>query len=756
MGIPNKWRLSSLYTKLLLTFTITVTLLIIGLSTLLYRNYSQSSIDNVTRTNTALLHQISYSANYMDNTAQKFISTVIAEPRVTNLFFYPDKDMILLDNAFKYLNLLVTTNDYIFSAYTISFPLDRIVSTENGAFYSVGDFYDSQAVDFVRNWDESNPVSMPVARTIPSVSATSGLADVYTYVVPYQPRSGEQLQTALVVNIKAEVLRALIASLNTQASDFGSDIFVMDEKGVVVNHPTEGMIGQNLETEAYVRKILSSDQAAGNFKTNIDSQSFNVTYVSSNKLKWKFVSLTSYGTFMSPVNAVKSSTMLISVAVLLLGLIFSFMMSKSLYSPVRRLVDSVRLKGDELDKKQREHRQALKGNWLREMILGSKEIGQKEFLAQKTELGIRAELTGSIQMILFRIDNYKSFTESYKQGDRRLLKFAIANIIEDLVSVRFKGDVIDMDADRLILLLDVDDSDENETTLKALVHDIQRAVNEYLRLSVSAAIGKLTDSRLGLGEVYSDMLALSMYRLFAGKGSVLTPSFLLTIDSNPLPIPESKTKLLLDSLKLGHLEKAKGYYDEMMDGLIGSSYETALSSIMHLMFKIRGAFPSIAANGNTRVGELFQAFFVGIDSIESMEEIRRMFEAIFEEIVATADTNKQNKRHMIVSRIKELIEEQYRDPNLNLSLLAEEFQMSHVYLGRMFKEATGRSVVEHITEVRMGHVKRLLEETSLSTKEIVEQCGWEDSNYFYILFKKHFGIPLSQYRLTKKFDDEKS
>ncbi|AZN43155.1 AraC family transcriptional regulator [Paenibacillus albus] len=751
MAIQSNSQLKRLYTRLLFTFTLTVTLLILGLSTLLYRNYTSASIDRINQTGTSMLQQISYSANYMDNVAQKFMSIAAAEPSIANLFFNPDEDMVQIGNAFRFLNLLVTTNDYIYSAYTISLPLDRIISTENGAFYSVQNFYDTAAVDLVKKWHESM-AAIPIARTIQN--AGSGGVNVYTYIMPYQSRFDVHPQTALVVNINASVLRNLISSLNTKDTDYNSDIFVIDENGIVVNHTLKEMFRRDMKGTSYTRSVLESTLSSGSFKTSIEGKPFNVTFVSSDKLKWKFISLTAYDAFLSPVKTLKSSTLLISAIVLLLGLIFSLLMSRSLYSPVRKMIDSIRLRNDELVRKQRDQRHTLKDDWLKQVILGNKSYGEQELEAQRSELGIRAGLAGTVRMVLFRIDGFRSFVESYSKRDRNLLKFAIANMIEDLSLGAYSGDVIDLDNDKLVLLLDSDGSDGEETMLTELSRNLQSSVTSYLRLSVSAFIGRPVVSAHFLGEAYLELQELSMYRLVAGKGSVLTPEYLSGIELNQPSFPDNKAKLLLDSLKLGHLEKATGYFDEIMAVLVRSRYETILSSVMHLMFMIRSSFPSVADSERSRVQDLLQGFFVNMESIESLEEIQRNFEEIFQSIVASLDTNKQNKRHMIVSRIKQIIAEQYRDPNLNLSLLAEEFQMSHVYLGRIFKESTGQSVVEHITSVRMEHVKRLLDETSMTTREIVEQCGWEDSNYFYILFKKHFGIPLSQYRLMRKSEDK--
>ncbi|MCC3375934.1 helix-turn-helix domain-containing protein [Cohnella sp. REN36] len=704
--------------------------------------------------NTSLLHQISFSVNYMDNMARKFMNTANVDPGIANLYLNPDDDNVMLSNGFRFLNLLVYTNDYVYSAYTVNLPKDRIISTEDGAFYSAANFYDPEVVQMIKRWDARHPLSMPVVRRIPKADSSTEFADVYTYIMPYQTTYGQHPTTALVVNVKASYLRELIASLKNKTGDNVSDVFVIDANGTVVNHALNGEFLKNARNEEYVRTVLASDQTSGSFKTTIADQPFNVTYVSSGSLKWKFISLTSYQSFLSPVDAVKSSTLIISTIVLLLGLLFSLLMSKSLYSPFRRLVDAVRLRSDELDRKQRDHRPKLKENWLKEIILGQKDVELGEFQSKKEELGIRTDLMRPLRIVLFRIDGYRSFLDRYHERDRRLLKFGIANIIDDISSAQYTGDVVDMDKDKLVLILESAGSEEAETDLVKLAQNIQHSVNEYLRFSLSVTIGKPVESRNSLGEVYSDTLALSMYRLITGHGSILTPSFLSSMRLNPPPFPEGKAKLLLDSLKLGRLDKTKKYYDEIVEGLLCTTYETVLSSMLHLMFMIRGSFPDVGDIGQSRLPNMFHSFLVNIYNYETIGEIHQTFEAIFTEIVSTSVTNKQNKRQIIVTRIKKMIEEQYRDSNLNLNLLAEAFQMSPIYLGRLFKESTGKSAVEYITEVRMARVKQLLDESSLSTKEILEQCGWEESNYFYVLFKKHFGIPLSQYRISRKKADD--
>lgn len=60
--------------------------------------------------------------------------------------------------------------------------------------------------------------------------------------------------------------------------------------------------------------------------------------------------------------------------------------------------------------------------------------------------------------------------------------------------------------------------------------------------------------------------------------------------------------------------------------------------------------------------------------------------------------------------------------------------MSPVYIGKLFKDDMAKSVAEYINTFRMEKVIQLLNESQLSTDEILEKCGIEKSSYFYTSF----------------------
>lgn len=768
-----------MYAKLLLTLTVTVISLIIALSTLLYKNFYSISLDHVNRTNTSILSQTSYSMNYLDTIAFKFMNAVIMSPDASLLLHARDNDMFTLGEALHNLDILTLPHDYVHSVYTVNLDLNRITSTETGSFYTKDNFYDQGIFALLQTANSISDSKMPAARKIPTSTAAydSEFTNVYTYIMPAALDQGHSADIAIVVNIKASVLRSLITSLNTKSGNLENELIVVDSYGTIMNHTSESMFLRSGRQEPYIQSLLDSNEGSGSFKTELNGRNYQVNYVSSNKPNWTFISLTPYSTFAGAAENIRTSTIWICAGILGLGLFISFAMSKSLYSPVGKLVRTVHeqlatthqpaneirflqnvfldmiSKNNEWENKQRERLGPLKNKWLQDMLLGNGYVSQEELLLHQEEFGIRVNLSGTVRLLLIRIDRYREFLGCYNEKDRWLLRYGIANIVNEIISREYNAETICLENDQLAVFIETSSSehpDAAETGIKRLIEEAQAAVQENLKLSFSAVISMPVCSHAQLSEAYSNALALSSYRIMEGHGCVLTPSYRESKLGMTAVFPESKAKMLIDSLKLGRLDKTKEAFDDFISILHATTYEHCLSSIMQLLFMVRTNFNVIMDSPELRKAEDIQLLFKDIEQYETMDEIQAIFSSLFANIIYNMEQNKQSKHTSIVTRVMKTVEAQYRDKNLNLRVIADELQMSSVYMGKLFKEATGKSVAEHITDVRMDHFKQLLDSSSLTTKQMLEQCGMEESNYFYTLFKKRFGLSLTQYKLSEK------
>lgn len=89
---------------------------------------------------------------------------------------------------------------------------------------------------------------------------------------------------------------------------------------------------------------------------------------------------------------------------------------------------------------------------------------------------------------------------------------------------------------------------------------------------------------------------------------------------------------------------------------------------------------------------------------------------------------------------------------LKLDTIAMTHSVSVRTLSRRFKKANGVNLNSYLQNLRFGHTKLLLETTSLSIEQIVEQVGYSSQSSLRRLFHKQLGMSPKQYRQKCKLE----
>lgn len=98
----------------------------------------------------------------------------------------------------------------------------------------------------------------------------------------------------------------------------------------------------------------------------------------------------------------------------------------------------------------------------------------------------------------------------------------------------------------------------------------------------------------------------------------------------------------------------------------------------------------------------------------------------------------------LVNQVIEFVGKNYRE-DISLEACAMEFGSSYTHLSRAFKQETGMRFVEYLNEQRVNRAKSLLIRGELPMKEIVEQAGFRNYNYFFKVFKESTGMKPSEF-----------
>lgn len=133
---------------------------------------------------------------------------------------------------------------------------------------------------------------------------------------------------------------------------------------------------------------------------------------------------------------------------------------------------------------------------------------------------------------------------------------------------------------------------------------------------------------------------------------------------------------------------------------------------------------------------------------ESIHQLMDDISLIFDEMIACDEESSEEYIPKKVVDAKAYIDENFADINLSISALADSFDMSLSYMGRMFKKYTGNGILGYLHMVRVENCKKLLDEGK-SVKDAAALSGFIDSKSMIRTFRKYEGITPGQYKKQK-------
>lgn len=172
-----------------------------------------------------------------------------------------------------------------------------------------------------------------------------------------------------------------------------------------------------------------------------------------------------------------------------------------------------------------------------------------------------------------------------------------------------------------------------------------------------------------------------------------------------------------------------------------NNFEMQLISILFGML-----FTDIVNSGNcieNVYGEDFRPH-VEIYSVQESEKRESRLYFYFEKWLDVVTEKKFTASEIVAERARQYILDHYMEGDLNITKISRELLINQTYLRRMFKDETGMTLWEFLTEYRMQKAKQLLLHTDHGINKIAEMVGYNDVGYFGKCFKKYYHVSPKQ------------
>lgn len=128
--------------------------------------------------------------------------------------------------------------------------------------------------------------------------------------------------------------------------------------------------------------------------------------------------------------------------------------------------------------------------------------------------------------------------------------------------------------------------------------------------------------------------------------------------------------------------------------------------------------------------------------------ISRHMPAYSEECSFDKDELADIKQSQVKKQIMEYIEGHYMQ-DISLTDVAGAMHYSDPYFCKIFKNCFNKSFILYLTELRIEKSKALLKDVTVNIKDISDEVGFQDSNYYAKVFKRMEGMTPSEYRIMR-------
>ncbi|MDU7337756.1 MAG: response regulator [Clostridium sp.] len=131
-------------------------------------------------------------------------------------------------------------------------------------------------------------------------------------------------------------------------------------------------------------------------------------------------------------------------------------------------------------------------------------------------------------------------------------------------------------------------------------------------------------------------------------------------------------------------------------------------------------------------------------------EMKNMLESHLQEgqtLVRFEELKNSSVSHAAVLRqVLSFIESNFHQEDLSLNRIAEEVHLTPSYISTLFKKYQGINLSDYLMELRVKKAMCLLTETEFKTYEISEKVGYNNPQYFSVVFKRIAGCAPGEYR----------
>lgn len=513
--------------------------------------------------------------------------------------------------------------------------------------------------------------------------------------------------------------------------------------------------------------ILNKSQWAESFSATINKVSFHFNVLYDEESDCHMVSVIRQSDLAAGFVPFHILFVIIAVAGCLLTIVITLKCSTHLYSPIDRLQKLFPSNNKNIGQDEIEYiAQNITSTTSRlENLFEYKEkslsLSQSELIKQQLlynqysddefwEQCSNQELSyskGNRFVLIYAMWTPLSNADTLLTNDQRLLCYALSNIFHELLDDKINSQDLPFE-DNGIAFLCSSERSYAEKINQSVLTSIQATFQQYFSLSLSFFISQRFTSPSQMFPTMRSLQELSDYQYFYSHGCVLQENELNldALRSELCPVPEMTT--LESAIRSADTHGCQILLNSYFEALPQYTFESAHASINILSSKLITIMKKIQSSHPAFPEINFHQFFNTVTAAPTLAIAHSLIMSPLNEIMSSFTAQGNDIESLLTDEVLRYLDKSYQDYNLSSKSIALHHHVSVPYLNRILKQKTGETIASYVKNLRLEHSRKLLLSSNLSVEAIAKKVGFENTKYFYTLFKTEYGVSPSSYRIN--------
>lgn len=321
---------------------------------------------------------------------------------------------------------------------------------------------------------------------------------------------------------------------------------------------------------------------------------------------------------------------------------------------------------------------------------------------------------------------------------------AAMNILLDLLAERTIDYIYMSLSNRYLMFLSSQALSEPE--LGKLLRSADNSVKQYFDCSLGVIYTDVFEEMREAETVYRDFSEKELILFYkSGTRFLANANEIRFQEPNVFQMRKEHNKKYIEAVSAENAGEAQ----KIMNGLAGyfeqNNVNPKLVKIFcsNLMSDIFSNFGLFLENGE--VFKTYEYYYSRVENAEYLQSILQLMDDFIGKLTNELRQTRYSNSTVLVNRAVSYIQYHY-DEKISLDDVAQKLHLSKHYLCSVFKKATRENMSLYINKLRIEKAKSLLLEQNGMAKEIFEEVGYSNQQYFSKVFKRITGMTVMEYK----------